>query len=65
MTFRGYLKWLDEQGRLVKVSRPVRKEHELAGVLKRLEPQPVLFEQVREAEFPRGGQPVLQQGSLR
>ena len=51
MTFRNYLKRLDEQGQLVRVSRPVPKEYELAGVLKRLEPRPVLFEQVRESKF--------------
>jgi UbiD family decarboxylase len=42
---------MEEQGQLVKVSRSVPKDYKLAGVLKRLEPQPVLFEQVQGSNF--------------
>jgi 2,5-furandicarboxylate decarboxylase 1 len=48
MTLRSYVQRLDEQGRLVHVTEPVSKTFEIAGVLKQLEPRPVLFEYVRE-----------------
>ena len=51
MIFRSSLKRLDEQGQLVRVSQPISKEYEIAGVLKRLEPRPVLFEQVQGSYF--------------
>ena len=51
MSLRNYLRKLDERGDLIKVSAPISKRYEIAGVLKQLEPKPVLFECVRESPF--------------
>src|SRR5512139_2157231 len=51
MSLRNYLCKLDERGDLIKVSAPISKAYEIAGVLKRLEPKPVLFECVKESSF--------------
>jgi UbiD family decarboxylase len=51
MTFRSYIKQLEEHGSLVKVSEPISTTYEVAGVLKGLEPEPVLFENIRGADF--------------
>lgn len=52
MSLRDNLHQLESQRRLVRVATPVSKTFEIAGVLKRLEPQPVLFEHVKESAFP-------------
>jgi UbiD family decarboxylase len=49
---REYLQRLEEQDRLLRVSAPISRSYEIAGVLKKLEPRPVLFERVRESPFP-------------
>src|SRR5512136_3143197 len=51
MSLREYLRKLDARGDLIKVSAPISKTYEVAGVLKRLEPKPVLFECVKESPF--------------
>jgi 2,5-furandicarboxylate decarboxylase 1 len=51
MSLRGYLKKLDGQNRLVRVTAPISKTYEVAGVLKKLEPGPVMFEHVKESSF--------------
>ncbi|MFC1922471.1 UbiD family decarboxylase [Chloroflexota bacterium] len=51
MSFRSYIKRLKERGDLVAVHEPISKTCLAAGVLKGLEPQPVLFEDIRESEF--------------
>lgn len=51
MSLRDYLQRLEAQGELRRVSTPISKAYEIAGVLKYLEPAPVLFEQVRESPF--------------
>src|SRR5512136_1553323 len=51
MSLREYLRKLDARGDLIKVSAPISKTYEVAGVLKRLEPTPVLFECVKESPF--------------
>ena len=48
MTLRSYLNRLNEQGRIIQVTEPISKIYEIAGVLKKLEPQPVLFLNVRD-----------------
>ena len=53
MSLRDYIRRLDERGELIHVTAPISKTHEIAGVLKQLEPAPVLFENVRESAFPR------------
>jgi 2,5-furandicarboxylate decarboxylase 1 len=51
MSFRSYLQRLDEHQELVRVQTPVSKKYEIAGVMKKLEPRPVLFEQVKDSPF--------------
>ncbi|MDR3572520.1 MAG: UbiD family decarboxylase [Anaerolineaceae bacterium] len=51
MSLRDYLKKLDEGGRLLHVAAPISKSYEIAGVLKKVEPEAVLFEQVEESDF--------------
>jgi UbiD family decarboxylase len=51
VSLRDYIKELDDRKSVVKVTAPISKTYEIAGVLKRLEPTPVLFENVKESEF--------------
>jgi 2,5-furandicarboxylate decarboxylase 1 len=50
VTFREYIQHIESR-QLVRVRAPVSKIYEIAGVLKKLEPRPVLFEKVRESNF--------------
>ena len=52
MSLKEYIQRLDKQKKLIQVSEPISKTFEIAGVLKQMEPAPVLFEQVRESAFP-------------
>ncbi|MFL7871366.1 MAG: UbiD family decarboxylase domain-containing protein, partial [Anaerolineales bacterium] len=52
MPLREYIQRLDDRKKLFRVSKPISKVFEIAGVLKRMEPAPVLFERVRESAFP-------------
>ncbi|MEM1711089.1 MAG: UbiD family decarboxylase [Nitrososphaerota archaeon] len=49
MSLRSFLELLDEEGLLVHVRRPVSTRYEAAALMKRLDPRPVLFHDVREA----------------
>ena len=51
MTLRTRLQKLQENGDLLTITAPISKKHEIAAVLKQLEPRPVLFENVKEFEF--------------
>ena len=51
MTLRSYLHQLTNSGEILTVSNPVSKTYEMAGILKRTEPQPVLFENVKDSPF--------------
>jgi UbiD family decarboxylase len=51
MSLRGYIQHLDEQGKLVHISEPISKTYEVAGVLRKLEPRPVLFQNLHESRF--------------
>jgi len=51
MNLRKYLQRLKDTGELVTVTEPISKKYEIAAVMKKLEPQPVLFENVKESEF--------------
>ncbi|CAG0927514.1 2,5-furandicarboxylate decarboxylase 1 [Thermoflexales bacterium] len=51
MSLREYLHQLDKRGDLIKVSAPISKAYEIAGVLKQIEPKPVLFECVKESPY--------------
>ncbi len=52
MTLRTNLKQLIDAGDLLRISEPISTAYECAGVLKKLEPRPVLFEKVKESIFP-------------
>ena len=51
MSLRTHLHKLETENRLVCVSAPISKTYEMAGVLKGIEPQAALFEQVTDSTF--------------
>jgi UbiD family decarboxylase len=51
MSLREYIQSLEHEGKLVVIREPVSKKYEISGILKKLEPRPVLFEQVKESRF--------------
>ena len=51
MSLREYIHNIEGKGDLIKTSEPISTRYELAGVLKTLEPAPVLFENVKGSEF--------------
>ena len=55
MTFRSYLDHLHTHSQLLRLSIPISKTYQVAGVLKKLEPRPVLFENIRESSFRLAG----------
>jgi 2,5-furandicarboxylate decarboxylase 1 len=62
MTLRNWLQQLEETGQLLRVKTPVSQTFQAAGILKKLEPRPVLFERIagNTGGFPSatGGLPV-------
>ena len=51
MSFRNYLKQLSQNDSLTQISKPVSKRLQAAGILKALEPSPVLFSNITESAF--------------
>jgi 2,5-furandicarboxylate decarboxylase 1 len=51
MTLRSYLHKLDSCQQLARTGHRISKIYQIAGVLKQIEPRPVLFENVEESEF--------------
>jgi UbiD family decarboxylase len=51
MSLRDYIKKIDEKRILQKVDVEVSKKLEISGILKEIEPTPVLFNNVKESEF--------------
>jgi 2,5-furandicarboxylate decarboxylase 1 len=51
MILEEYIKKLQQNGKITTISKSISKNLEIAGVLKTLEPEPVLFENVEESEF--------------
>ena len=51
MGLRNYLEGLDEIGLLKKVDVEVSKKLEISGILKEMEPTPVMFNNVKESDF--------------
>ena len=51
MILEDYIKRLQQEGKITTISKTISKNLEIAGVLKGLEPQSVLFESVKESEF--------------
>ena len=52
MSFRSYLDKLESRGELLHIKHPISKTFEIAGVLKALEPQTVIFDQVIDSAYP-------------
>jgi len=52
MSFREYIQHLKARNRLIEINSEISKVYEIAGILKKLEPQPVLFHNVRNSSFP-------------
>jgi len=52
MTFRHFLAQLQQNGELLTITEPISTHQEIAAVMKKLEPRPVLFENVRASKFP-------------
>ncbi|MFW9957468.1 MAG: UbiD family decarboxylase [Candidatus Odinarchaeota archaeon] len=51
MILENYIKKLQKEGKISTIKKEISKNLEIAGVLKSLEPKPVLFEHVRESVF--------------
>ncbi|MHA1577778.1 MAG: UbiD family decarboxylase [Candidatus Thorarchaeota archaeon] len=51
MILEEYINTLKQTGALTTISEPISKMFDVAGVLKALEPTPVLFEKIIESEF--------------
>ncbi|MHA1937919.1 MAG: UbiD family decarboxylase domain-containing protein, partial [Candidatus Thorarchaeota archaeon] len=51
MSFRSHIKRLAARGDLITISEPISTTYEIAGVLKELEPKPVLFEHPQETKL--------------
>jgi 2,5-furandicarboxylate decarboxylase 1 len=51
MSLRSNLSKLEQDGSLARIGEPVSKTYTIAGLLKELEPRPVLFENVIESRF--------------
>ncbi len=64
MILERYIEILDEKGNITKIKKPISKEYEIAGVLKTLEPNPVLFENVQESEFRVAGNLFCTKGQI-
>jgi len=51
MILEDYIRKLQEQDKITTIRKEISKNLEIAGVLKSLEPRPVLFENVKESSF--------------
>jgi 2,5-furandicarboxylate decarboxylase 1 len=51
MTLRSYLQQLTTSGEMLTIDAPISKMYEMAGILKKVEPRPILFENVKESSF--------------
>ena len=51
MTLRSHLEKLADTGDMLTLDAPVSKIYEMASILKELEPQPVMFSNIKESPF--------------
>jgi 2,5-furandicarboxylate decarboxylase 1 len=51
MILENYIKKLQREGKISTIKKEISKNLQIAGVLKSLEPKPVLFESVKESRF--------------
>jgi len=49
--FREHLARLENEGKLLRIKKAFSRRLEAAGILKAVEPRPVLFEEIKESEF--------------
>jgi len=52
MILRDFLKHLEEQGKLTRITKPVSHEYEIANIIYSLNERPVIFENVKGFDFP-------------
>jgi len=52
MSLRSYLNTITQQGTLRNIGKPVSRHLQASGILKALEPDPVLFQTIAESNFP-------------
>jgi len=52
MLFRDFIKKLDEEGKLIKIKKEVNVEYEIATIMKMLDGNPILFENVSGYDMP-------------
>ena len=64
MTLRSYLRNLTTSGELLTITAPVSKTYEMAGILKKLEPRPVIFENVKGSSFHVAGNLVCSKAAF-
>jgi 2,5-furandicarboxylate decarboxylase 1 len=62
--FRVYLNKIDESGLLKKVDVIVSKKLEISGILKKLEPTPILFNNVKESKYRVAGNMFCTKNSI-
>lgn len=55
MTLKEYLRQVEESERLIRIDKPVSRLLETAGILKAVEPEPVLFSNIKECRFQVAG----------
>jgi 2,5-furandicarboxylate decarboxylase 1 len=51
MGFREYLEEIEKKGALQKIDAEVSKKLEISGILKEVEPTPIIFNNIKESEF--------------
>lgn len=51
MGLRKHLQKLEKEGSLLKITKPVSKSLEAAGILKAVEPRPILFGNIKDSEY--------------
>ena len=52
MDLRSFIESLQKSGELIKVTKPVSTEYEMAGIINALEEKPIFFENVKESAVP-------------
>ena len=55
MSFRERVQSFEQAGVLLRIDRPCSTRYEVAGALKKLEPKPILFSQLRDSQFSVAG----------
>jgi len=52
MNLREFIEKIDSQGKLIRVKEPVSIKYEIASIMKKMDPKPILFENVKESDMP-------------